>query len=310
MIFALLTTAHFGIGDVLPWMVRQAGFRAGPLFRSPLKSESLSDFWSRRWNLAFVEMDRLLFLRPLRKRWGARGAIFGVFIISGLFHGMGISYPAGAGWGGPMLYFLGHGLLVTLVEPKIKSRILRRLLVWLAILILLPLLFHEPFRESLVLPFADAISTLLHARSFDWYLHAALWLGSIAHFCILGASFQVPQKLKWREDFASLSRFNRKIFWTYGAFIVGCIIAFGVLTSTLRNELFRGDRAAVGLSLFIGALWTARVLTDLFYFKDEDWPRGWQFEIGHVLLTFTFVCLAVLYGIVVPTHAWLGRGMH
>jgi alginate O-acetyltransferase complex protein AlgI len=183
---------------------------------------------------------------------------------------------------------------------KVKSR----LLTWLLVLLPLPLLFHTPFREALILPLAFGLHTLLHLRSFDWYLHAALWLGCLAHFCILGASFQVPARLNWHEDFASLSRFNRKIFWTYGAFIVGVIISFGLLTGFLHYELFRGERAAVGLSLFIGALWAARMLTDLFYFEHDDWPRGWQFEAGHVMLTSTFVCLAVLFGLVVPLHAW------
>lgn len=304
LVFGLLMTVHFGIGDVMPWLVRQLGFLSNPLFRSTLMSQSLEDFWSRRWNLAFVEMGRLLFLRPLHKKFGARGGVFGVFVISGLLHEMGLSYPAGAGWGGPLLYFLLHGVLVTFVEPRLKRGLLRRVIAWMAILAPLSLLFHVPFRQTLLVPLAWWLNSVLHLRPFEWYLHGALWLGCAAHFCILGASFQVPKRLNWHEDFALLSRFNRKIFWTYGAFIVGVIISFGLLTGFLHEELFRGDRAAVGLSLFIGVLWGARVLTDFLYFQDEDWPRGWQFEVGHVMLTFTFICLMVLFGLVVPWHAW------
>lgn len=298
MIFALLATVHFGIGEMLPWLLRQIGFVVKPLFRMPLLSESLTDFWSRRWNLAFVEMDKILFLRPLHQKFGSRGALLGVFVISGILHEMGLSYPANGGWGGPLIYFMLQGSLVSLF--RIKNRVWT----WLVVLVPLPLLFHAPFREALILPLAFWLHELLHRRSFDWYLHGALWLGCAAHFCILGASFHVPRQLKWHEDFAVLSRFNRKIFWTYGAFIVGVIISFGLLTGFLHHELFRGERAAVGLSLFIGGLWMARVLTDLFYFDHDDWPRGWQFEFGHVMLTFTFVCLAVLFGLIVPLHAW------
>jgi alginate O-acetyltransferase complex protein AlgI len=298
MIFALLATVHFGIGEVLPWLLRQIGFVVKPLFRAPLLSESLEDFWSRRWNLAFVEMDKILFLRPLHQKLGPRGALFGVFVISGILHEMGLSYPANGGWGGPLLYFLLQGALVSFAKTK------NRFLTWLIVLLPLPLLFHAPFREALILPLAFWLHDLLHQRSFDWYLHGALWLGCAAHFCIIGASFNVPRQLKWHEDFAVLSRFNRKVFWTYGAFIVGVIISFGLLTGFLHHELFRGERAAVGLSLFIGGLWMARVLTDLFYFDHDDWPHGWQFELGHVMLTFTFVCLSVLFGFVVPLHAW------
>ena len=302
---ALLLCVHFGVGEMLPWLIRRLGFAVGSLFEAPLRSDSLGEFWSRRWNLAFVEMDRILFLRPLRRRLGARGAVLGVFAISGVYHEMGISYPAGAGWGGPILYFLGHGLLVAFVEPRLKWSLARRVLTWLAVLLPLPWLFHEPFRQTLIWPLVNWISEILHARSFDWYLHAALWLGTLAHFCILGASFQVPTRLGWREDFAKLSRFNRKIFWTYGAFIVLCIVSLGTLSGVLHDELFRGDKSAIAISIFIGVFWTARVGTDLFYFKHTDWPRGWQFELGHVLLTFVFSCLAVLFGVVVPWHAWV-----
>lgn len=296
MIFSLLATVHFGVGEVLPWTTRQIGYETKPLFRAPLASGSLEDFWSRRWNLAFVEMDKILFLRPLHQKFGSRGALFGVFVISGILHEMGLSYPAGAGWGGPLLYFLLHGALVS----KVKNR----LLTWLCVLLPLPILFHGPFRENLIAPLAYWLHELLHRRSFDWYLQTALWLGCAAHFCILIASYNVPRQLNWHDDFAVLSRFNRKIFWTYGAFIVGVIVSFGLLTGFLHDELFKGERAAIGLSLFIGALWAARVLTDLFYFDHDDWPHGWQFEAGHVMLTFTFVCLAVLFGLVVPLHAW------
>ncbi len=305
-ISALLLMVHFGVGEMLPWVVHQLGFRVGSLFRAPLLSESLPDFWSRRWNLAFVEMNSLLFLRPLRKRFGGKGAIFGTFLLSGLFHEIALSYPAGGGWGGPMLYFLLHGSLCVFVAPRLDG-FANRVLAWAAILLPLPLLFHAPVRAALMVPLDFWLSRLLHTRSFEWWFSLCLWLGSLGHFCILGASFQVPKRLGWHEDLPKLSRFNRKVFWTYGAFIVLCIVSFGILTCVLHGELLQGDKAAVAISVFIGVFWAARVGTDLFYFKHEDWPRGWEFEVGHVALTFLFSCLTVLFGVVVPLHAlWLG----
>ena len=301
---ALLLIVHFGLGAMLPWAIRQIGFRVGPLFRAPEKSDSLADFWSRRWNLPFVEMDRLLFLRPLRKRLGARGALLGVFVVSGVFHELGISYPALAGWGGPLLYFAIQGVLVAFIEPRLPQK-LRRTGAWLAILVPLPLLFHAPFRADLILPLVQWLSASLHRQTFDWYFSLALWLGALGHFVILLASFQVPKQLNWREDLAKLSRFNRKVFWTYGGFIVGMIVSFGVIALVLHDEYLRGERAAVAVSLFNGAFWTARLLTDFFYFGDEDWPRGAWFEIGHVALTLLFCALAILFGAVVPLKAWL-----
>lgn len=128
----------------------------------------------------------------------------------------------------------------------------------------------------------------------------ALWLAGAGHFCILAASFQVPARLGWREDLAKLRPFNRKLMWTYGAFTVFTIVAFGVLTLSLHDEFLRGDRAALGLAGFIGAYWIARIVVDAFYFEHRDWPAGRAYVLGHLMLTALFVALALTYtGLVV-----------
>jgi hypothetical protein len=122
-----------------------------------------------------------------------------------------------------------------------------------------------------------------------------LWLAGAGHFVILAASFQVPSRLRWKEDLAKLMPFNRKMLWVQSSFTVLTIVAFGTLTLALHAELLRGDRAANGLACFIGTYWTARILVDAFYFSHEDWPKGKQFVIGHALLTSLFVALATSY---------------
>ena len=109
------------------------------------------------------------------------------------------------------------------------------------------------------------------------------------------ASAQVPARLGWKTDLAKLTPFNRKLMWTYGAFTVLTILAFGILTLTLHSEMMRGDRAAVGLAGFIGVYWSARIAVDALYFRHSDWPKGVLFVIGHALLTALFVALAATY---------------
>lgn len=130
-------------------------------------------------------------------------------------------------------------------------------------------------------------------------LSDALWLAGMGHFVILIASFQVPGKLRWREDLVKLRPFNRKMLWVQSSFTVITIIAFGILTLTLHDELMRGDRAATGLATFIAIYWTARIGVDAFYFSHEDWPEGKQFVVGHVLLTSLFVFFAIVYWVTV-----------
>jgi len=125
--------------------------------------------------------------------------------------------------------------------------------------------------------------------------NVGLWLAAAGHFVILTASFQVPFRLRWREDLQSLMPFNRKLLWVQGGFTVLTIIAFGTLTFALHSDLLRGDRGALGLALFIGTYWTVRLLVDAFYFSHHDWPKGTSFVVGHILLTTLFLFLAVCY---------------
>jgi hypothetical protein len=123
-------------------------------------------------------------------------------------------------------------------------------------------------------------------------LSLALWLSGVGHFCVLIASFQVPARLNWKEDLKKLTPFNRKLMWVHGGFAVLTIIAFGILSLALHDDLLRGDRAALGLALFIGIYWALRIVVDFVYYEHKDWPKGQSFVVGHALLTLLFAFLA------------------
>lgn len=137
---------------------------------------------------------------------------------------------------------------------------------------------------------------MMMINSIDSYFDAALWLAGIGHFCVLGASFQVPYQLKWKTDLAPLLPLNRKLMWTYGLFTVMMIIAFGIITLSLHDELMSGGgRVANALLLLIGLFWGFRLCVDVFYFKHDDWPKGLYFKIGHALLFLLFIFLTSTY---------------
>ena len=149
----LLLLVHFGYADVLSWTMRRRGFPVRRLFNPPEKSTSLNDFWTRRWNVAFVEMDLVLFMPRLR-RISPRLAPFLMLLLSGVLHELAISYPAGAGWGLPLLYFAIHGAGMQVERTKWfagRSALFTRW--WARVLVLapVPLVFHRPFRDALPL---------------------------------------------------------------------------------------------------------------------------------------------------------------
>jgi len=137
----------------------------------------------------------------------------------------------------------------------------------------------------------------------DW-LSLALWLAGAGHFCVLIASFQVPYRMNWKDDLAKLTPSNRKLMWVHGGFAVFTIIAFGVMSLVLHEEMLRGDRAALALAFFIGLYWLLRIVVDFAYYSHQDWPAGFSFRIGHVLLTSLFVFLSASYLSVAAWH-WL-----
>src|SRR5262249_59795281 len=113
----LSLTVHFGLCNGLAGAWRSRGIACDALFRAPLRSQSLSEFWGRRWNLAFSEMTAIAVYRPLSPRTGRAPALLASFALSGLLHEMAISLPVHAGVGLPFLYFALQGTLVLLEPP-------------------------------------------------------------------------------------------------------------------------------------------------------------------------------------------------
>ena len=146
---ALSFLLHFGAFGIVAGLWRAAGADVAPLFRAPWRSESLAEFWSRRWNLAFSEMTSVAVYRPLADRLGRRAALVAAFLFSGLLHEVAISLPVRAGYGRPLLYFAIHGVL-TQVERERGP--FGRAATLLAVVLPLPLLFHRPFLQGVIWP--------------------------------------------------------------------------------------------------------------------------------------------------------------
>jgi hypothetical protein len=148
---------HYGLFALVIAGWRATGCNARPLFRNPFASRSLNDFWTRRWNLAYVEMCQETLLRAARGRRtdrivGPTLTSLGVFLFSGLLHEVAISLPVNAGYGLPMLYFALNGGAMLIGRKFTEGGILAR--AWAAFWVIapLPLLFHPWFIDGVLLP--------------------------------------------------------------------------------------------------------------------------------------------------------------
>jgi hypothetical protein len=157
LLIAVSLILHFGILNISAGAWRFMGADTRTLFRSPLSSTCLSEFWGKRWNIAFSEMTSIAIYRPLKTPIGTTFATLLAFLFSGLLHEMAISLPVKAGFGLPLLYFLIHGL-VMLLEKEMERRgfSIRKyswagrawVIFWL--LLPLPFLFHKAFVKGIL----------------------------------------------------------------------------------------------------------------------------------------------------------------
>ena len=153
---------HFGLFGLLAGGWRWLGADVDVLFRAPLRSRSLGEFWGRRWNLAFSELTAISVYRPVSGWAGRPFGLAAAFAASGVLHELAISLPVRAGFGLPLAYFALHGALVGL-ERRLEARglaVQRRAwlgrlwtLAWLAMP--LPLLFHRPFLRGVIWPLLE-----------------------------------------------------------------------------------------------------------------------------------------------------------
>lgn len=290
-VVALILGIHFGASHVLVCSMRLLGFPVPGLFDRPLISRRLSEFWSVRWNRPFVDMNRLLVM-PWATRILGRRAWMAGFLASGLLHEIAISYPAGAGFGLPTLYFLLQAGLI-LFERRLRIR--SRLWTLAAILVPAPILFHPPFLQRVVAPLAVSAGSIVRESLQAVPLEAAVMTLGILTLLPLLASLQVPRQLRWREELPRLSSLNAKLMWVYGGFIAGMILGLGVFLVVFARQVSEGSPVALAVLGFGAAFWTARLLIDAIVFKPGDWPAGPLVRVGRTLLDTLFVTLTLGY---------------
>ena len=299
VVLSLLTTIHLGFSDVLSCAVQFLGYPVERLFVHPLAANSLRNFWSHRWNRPFVEMNKLLF-RPLLAPHVSKGTtVFVLFLISGLLHELALSFPPGSGFGGPLAYFAVQGLGMVLQS---KGKLSGRIITWAWLLIPVPLLFQSAFLTTLVLPLVEILKALPPLQSTTLFWNFLLTFAAYGHFLVLVASFQVPYRLNWGEELQRLRPLNRKLLWTYGAYIASMILLWGLVTLYLKAEILSGEKSALVLTALIALFWWSRIIIDALYFEHSDWPEGPEFVLGHTCLTTLFVTLAGTYTAVLVSH--------
>jgi alginate O-acetyltransferase complex protein AlgI len=163
----IVLALHFGLFHLLSCWWRFRGVDAVPIMHWPIASQSVGEFWSRRWNLAFRDLTHRFVFRPLARRLGGPAALWIGFLLSGLVHDAVISLPARGGYGGPTLFFLLQAAAIAIERSRAgrSAGLGNGAIGWLftcaALVLPAPLLFHGPFQTRVVVPFLEALGSLV-----------------------------------------------------------------------------------------------------------------------------------------------------
>ena len=121
------------------------------------------------------------------------------------------------------------------------------------------------------------------------------WAG-LAHFAVLVASALVPQVLDWKSDLARVAPLTRRLVWVHGWYIVGVIVFFGVLGSTMSGALAAGTPLARAICGFIALFWTARIALQYRVLYEKKLMRDARVRAGYHGLTCLFAFFVLVFG--------------
>lgn len=157
---------HCGMIHLSAVLWNATGRPVAPIMNSPLLATTVSEFWGKRWNLAFRDYAHVTVFSPLVRKLGGTTAVIAGFVFSGLIHDLAISVPAQGGYGWPSLYFFLQAIGVMVERWLQKSGVSLGgkwtgwcwTLLWVVGPVMF--LFHRPFVLNVILPLIDAVDSL------------------------------------------------------------------------------------------------------------------------------------------------------
>ena len=157
----IVVVFHCGLIHLSAILWNISGRPVKPIMNSPLIATTVSEFWSKRWNLAFRDYAHVSVFKPLARKANGTMAVLAGFLFSGIIHDLAISVPAGGGYGWPTLYFVLQAVAL-LSERYLKKSgyVLSNHWtghIWTALWIAGPafILFHQPFVLNVIVPIVE-----------------------------------------------------------------------------------------------------------------------------------------------------------
>ncbi|MDG2391364.1 MAG: hypothetical protein P8M30_18815 [Planctomycetaceae bacterium] len=127
-------------------------------------------------------------------------------------------------------------------------------------------------------------------------LETLIFISGILHLGTLLGSAQVPRELNFREELPKVSPLLKHWILVAGGYVVLNIIAFGVISLTLNDELASGTPLARAFSAYVAIFWGCRLIVQFFVFDAKPYLRNWFLKAGYHGLTFIFAWHTIVFG--------------
>lgn len=125
----------------------------------------------------------------------------------------------------------------------------------------------------------------------------AVQLAGLGQLGLAAASTTFPLILGWRQELGKLRPLLRRFFWIYAAYILGCNVSFGLVSTLRPHWLLDASPLAAAVTGFITVYWGARLVLQMVGFERGDMPQGARYRLAEATLVLLFIYLSAVYAI-------------
>lgn len=128
-----------------------------------------------------------------------------------------------------------------------------------------------------------------------------LKLAALTYLGLLAAGLLMPGVVGLRRHLEAMPKFIQQLFWVYYCFIGLSLIAFGLGTFFLAEQLASGTLLGRAVCGFLAVFWSLRFVVGTFVFDLRPYLTNRWRRAGLRAANLVFTCLPVIYGYVALT---------
>jgi hypothetical protein len=125
-----------------------------------------------------------------------------------------------------------------------------------------------------------------------------LKLAALAHIGLLVAGQMMPFVTGLWAELRKLAPFPRRLFCVYYAFVILCVVAFGLGSWFFAGDLASGTTPTRWICAFLTVFWLIRLVAALWIFDVRPYLTNNWLRLGHHVTNVVFAMMPMVY-------AWL-----